>query len=73
MNTTAARLRRKKIVIAGSTGYVGAELVSALEVAGNYDIIGISRSGSEGNGRRRYKIRKANLFSLKEAERAMEG
>lgn len=64
---------KKKIVIAGSSGYVGDEFVKSLLKAGEFDVIGISRSGRsnfEGEG---YEVRKANLFSLKEAENAMSG
>jgi uncharacterized protein YbjT (DUF2867 family) len=64
---------KKKIVIAGSTGYIGQELLDSLADDENLEIIGISRSGRNTSNYTNYQVEKANLFSLKEAERAMEG
>ena len=64
---------RKKIIIAGSTGYVGQELLKEFVGSNEFDIVGISRSGISRSNIDNYAVKKANLFSLKEAESAMEG
>ena len=62
--------RKPSLVIAGASGFVGRALAPLLTK--RFEVIGLSRSDREGaDGFAEY--RKCDLFSLKEAERALEG
>jgi len=61
---------RPKVVIAGASGFVGQAL--APELAESFHVIGLSRSvRTPGGGFDEY--RSCDLFSLKEAEQALQG
>ncbi len=61
---------RSKVVIAGASGFVGRALAPIL--ARSHHVIGLSRSVREpGDGFSEYRA--CDLFSLKEAERALQG
>lgn len=66
-------MQKRKIVIAGSTGYVGEEFVKSLGKTGEFEVVGISRSGQQNLEFENYTVKKANLFSLKETEYALNG
>ena len=62
--------RKPRVVIAGASGFVGQALAPAL--AEDFHVIGLSRSKRQpGGGFAEY--RSCDLFSLKEAEAALEG
>ena len=62
--------RKARLVIAGASGFVGQALAPAL--AERFHVVGLSRSPREaGAGFDEY--RSCDLFSLKEAEAALEG
>lgn len=65
-------MRKKRIVIAGHSGYIGKALVKELKKLDNYEIVGISRNAASGQDDD-YAVRKANLFSMLETENALEG
>jgi uncharacterized protein YbjT (DUF2867 family) len=65
-------VRKKKIVIAGHSGYIGKALVSELKKLNKYELVGISRNAASSDDDD-YTVRKANLFSMLEAENALEG
>ena len=61
---------RERVVIAGASGFVGRALAPAL--AKSFEVIGLSRSSrAPGGGFDEY--RSCDLFSLKEAEEALQG
>lgn len=61
---------RPKVVIAGASGFVGQALAPAL--AGSFHVIGLSRSPRvAGDGCDEYRA--CDLFSLKDAEQALQG
>ena len=62
--------RKPSLVIAGASGFVGRALAPLLTE--RFEVIGLSRSDRDG-GDGFAEYRKCDLFSLKEAERALEG
>lgn len=62
--------RKPSLVIAGASGFVGRALAPLLTE--RFEVIGLSRSDREG-GDGFAEYRKCDLFSLKEAEQALEG
>jgi len=62
--------RKPRLIIAGASGFIGKALAPLL--AERFEVVGLSRSQrAGGNGFTQY--RKCDLFSLKDAERALEG
>lgn len=61
-----------KIVIAGATGFIGHSLIESLLSQSNLQIVGLSRSELK-SSKQRLEYRKADLFSLLEVEKAVEG
>lgn len=62
--------RRPSLVIAGASGFVGRALAPLLTE--RFEVVGLSRSVRDG-GDGFAEYRKCDLFSLKQAERALEG
>lgn len=58
-----------RVAIAGASGFVGAALCDAL--AAEHEIVGLTRRAKTGSGRVTW--READLYSLLDAERALEG
>jgi uncharacterized protein YbjT (DUF2867 family) len=68
-----APARRRRVAIAGATGFVGRALVAALSE--EYDVIALGRRGPEGAGPERVGVsrRRCDLFSLDDVEQALAG
>lgn len=62
---------RPTVVIAGASGFVGRAL--ARRLSADHEVIGLSRSAREGPGDQGIAWRRADLFSLLDCERALEG
>lgn len=68
MTVSPARLT---VAVAGATGFVGRRLCAALRDAG-HDVVGIGRSVVDGAELDGVRWRRADLFSLKQCEHALE-
>lgn len=62
-----------RIAVAGASGFVGQELIKRLLLNTDHLIRGLSRSVHEQNSNERLQYTPCDLFSLKDAERALEG
>ena len=60
---------RETVVVAGASGFIGQTL--ATKLAGRYKLIGLSRQPRSGDGYDAFRA--CDLFSLKDAEKALEG
>jgi uncharacterized protein YbjT (DUF2867 family) len=63
--------RRKKIAIAGASGFIGRALMEAL--LPDYDIIALTRTTTGSTAGAAIEWRACDLFSLRDAEKALEG
>ncbi len=70
MTMTHAKSRRR-VAIAGATGFVGRSLIAALRA--DYDIIALTRGTPRGGPDDGVEWRSCDLFSLRDAERALAG
>lgn len=68
---TGARSACPRVVIAGGSGFVGRALARRLSAA--HEVVALSRSAAEGPGDQGISWRRADLFSLLDCERALEG
>ncbi len=64
-------VRRPVVAIAGASGYIGHHLLDCLQ--GRADIIALSRSGGMRKGTANVTWRECDLFSMKDAEKGLEG
>jgi uncharacterized protein YbjT (DUF2867 family) len=62
---------RKRIAVAGASGFVGRALIEALRA--DYDVIALTRAAPADAGREGVEMRSCDLFNLREAERALAG
>lgn len=63
------RSPRKRVVVAGASGFIGAQLIERL--LPHYDVVGLTRYQKEST--RRLTWRQCDLFSLLQAEHALRG
>lgn len=69
--TTEVKGARKRIAIAGASGFVGRALIRALQA--DYDVVALSRSPPRDAKRNGIETRACDLFNLRDAERALVG
>ncbi|WP_039870677.1 NAD(P)H-binding protein [Halobacillus sp. BAB-2008] len=62
---------RKKVVVAGASGYIGRNLMKKL--VKNHDIIALSRNGDDKEDETHIHWKSCDLYSLIDAERGLEG
>lgn len=62
---------RKRIAVAGASGFVGRALIEALRA--DYDVIALTRASRESAPRGGVETRSCDLFNLRDAERALVG
>ena len=63
--------RKPVVAIAGASGYIGHHLLDCLK--GKATVIGLSRSGGRREDTEDVKWRSCDLFSMKDAEKGLEG
>lgn len=63
--------RRPKIALTGASGYIGHNLLKRL--TDDYDVIALSRHGDDKENTEHVEWRSCELFSISDAEKALEG
>jgi uncharacterized protein YbjT (DUF2867 family) len=70
-NDVGSKGRRKRVVVAGATGFVGRALIAAL--LPDHDVIALTRTPPTGMSDAGVTWRPCDLFDLRDAERALAG